>query len=307
MGCADGGDVVLTGHDRLHNLPGEFRIVRCRHCGLMRTNPRPTAETIGFYYPDDYGPYQCTRVDLSNVSARRFYSYLKRRGRTLLQLNTQCLPNLLPGRILEIGCASGSFMHEMAAKGWEVEGIEFSSHAAESARALGYPVYAGALESAPDPKKRYDLVVGWMVMEHLHDPVGALKKLHKWVKPGGWLAVSVPNAAALEFKFFKNAWYALQLPTHLYHYTPQTLGLVLQKGGWRMESLRHQRVLRNLVSSTGYLLQDKKIFLRSAEFLVNFPERAGMKGKMALYPFAYILSILGQTGRMTVWARRNDD
>ncbi len=121
------------------------------------------------------------------------------------------------------------------------------------------------------------------------------------------MAVSVPNAAALECKFFKNACYALQLPTHLYHYTPQTLGLVLNKGGWRMESLRHQRVLRNLVSSTGYLLRDKKIFLRSAEFLVNFPERAGMKGKMALYAFAYILSLLGQTGRMTVWARRNDD
>ncbi len=308
IGCDGGDDIVLSGHDRLHGLPGEFTLVRCRRCGLMRTNPRPTPETIGLYYPDDYGPYQGTRVDLSDVSSRRrAYSYLKRLGRAALQTNTQCLPDLPPGRMLEIGCASGSFMHEMAARGWEVEGVEFSSHAAESARALGYPVYAGALESAPDPGKPYDLVVGWMVMEHLHDPVGALRKLHKWVKPGGWLAVSVPNAAALEFRFFKTAWYALQLPTHLYHYTPRTLGLVLQKGGWRMEGLRHQRVIRNLVSSTGYLLQDRKKLLKLAELLVDFPERAGTKGKMALYPFAYILSLFGQTGRMTVWARRSDD
>ena len=54
--------IILTGHDRIHNLVGKFTIVKCRSCGLMRTNPRPTPDTIGFYYPDDYGPYIGTQI-----------------------------------------------------------------------------------------------------------------------------------------------------------------------------------------------------------------------------------------------------
>ena len=62
FGCPQNDEVVLTGHDLLHNLPGEFTVVKCRSCGLMRTNPRPTQETISFYYPDRYGSYLGTRV-----------------------------------------------------------------------------------------------------------------------------------------------------------------------------------------------------------------------------------------------------
>jgi hypothetical protein len=50
--------IILTGRGHLHNLPGEFTVVRCRSCSLMRTNPLPIPEKIGFYYPDDYGPYK---------------------------------------------------------------------------------------------------------------------------------------------------------------------------------------------------------------------------------------------------------
>ena len=41
LGCIKGDEIVLTGRDRLHDLPGEFTVVKCRSCGLMRTNPRP--------------------------------------------------------------------------------------------------------------------------------------------------------------------------------------------------------------------------------------------------------------------------
>src|SRR5436190_7312462 len=57
LGCAQADEPVLVARDRLHGRPGEFRVVRCRACGLMRTNPRPTAASIGRYYPDEYGPF----------------------------------------------------------------------------------------------------------------------------------------------------------------------------------------------------------------------------------------------------------
>ena len=45
---------LFSGPDRLLGLPGEFAVVRCTRCGLLRQNLRPTAETIDFYYPSAY-------------------------------------------------------------------------------------------------------------------------------------------------------------------------------------------------------------------------------------------------------------
>ena len=301
LGCLKSDEVVLTGRDLLHDLPGEFTVVKCRTCGLMRTNPRPTPKTIGFYYPDDYGPYIGTQVRQIKPTSR-IKNLLKLAVKRVFNLNATYVPSLVPGRLLEVGCASGAFMHQMAGQGWQVEGIEFSEKAAKAVAQLGYRVYAGPLELAPEPNEPFDLIVGWMVLEHLHDPIGGLKKLREWAKPDAWLVLSVPNTGSLEFRLFKNNWYALQLPTHLHHFTPETLRRVLLAGGWTLEKIHHQRVLNNLIASTGYVLRDKG-YVGLGQKLIGFPERAG-KWPYVLYPLAWLSSVFGQTGRMTIWARK---
>jgi len=302
LGCGESDEIVLTGCDLLHDLPGEFIVVKCRACGLMRTNPRPTSNTIGFYYPDNYGPYLGTQVpQAKSKRTSGIKTLLKPLMNRVFSFNTQRLPSLAPGRLLELGCASGSYLHQMAGQGWQVRGIEFSEKAAQAAAQLGYHVHAGQLETAPNPDQLFDLIVGWMVLEHLHDPLGCLKKLRQWAKPGAWLVLSVPNAGSLEFRLFKEKWYALQLPTHLHHFTPATIEEILAVSGWKLEKIHHQRVLSNLVASTGYVLRDKG-FARLGRTLIDFPERGGWM-VYALYPLAWLLSVFGQTGRMTVWAR----
>lgn len=305
LGCKGEDSVVLTGYDRLNHLPGAYNVVRCIDCGLMRTNPRPTPETMGFYYPDNYGPYRATRInpdrkDNGHLSFWRWWV------KSIFRFNTTRLPRLQPARVLEIGCASGAFLDKMFRKEWKVEGLEFSEIAAQSARSLGFPVYTGSVESAPDPEHLFSLVVGWMVLEHLHDPVLALQKLHHWVEPHGWLVLSVPNAGSVEFRIFRDRWYALHLPNHLYHYTPDSLSKVLEAGGWKTVRIFHQRILANFIASTGYWLQDHGILPRLSDKLVVLPESRGRLNYF-FYPLAYLLSIFGQTGRMTVWARKIDD
>jgi len=299
-GCRQDDERLFTAHDRLHDLPGDFDVVRCRGCGLIRTNPRPAPASMGFYYPDDYGPYMDSQV---HPGSRRFVDGLRRLYRALFPNHSQALPSLEPGRMLEVGSASGAYLAEMAAKGWQVQGIEFSESAAAHAREAGFPVYTGSVESAPDYAEPFDLVVGWMVVEHLHDPVGALSKLARWTRPDGWLAISVPNAGSSEFLLFKGAGYALHVPNHLYHFSPETLSALLDKSGWRMERVLHQRTVANWMGGIGYKLEDwgAPVWL-SAPFR-NYP---GPPGPMTilLFPLAWLLSIFGQTGRMTVWARR---
>lgn len=306
LGCSKNDGVVLTGRDLLHDLPGEFSVVKCQTCGLMRTSPRPTPETIGFYYPDNYGPYIGTRVSKATSRSQQFCGLkklLRPVFKWIFKFNTEILPQLPPGRLLEIGCASGAFLHKMAGQGWKVEGIEFSEKAAQAASALGYIVHVGSLEKASSPEEPYDLIVGWMVLEHLHDLIGDLIKLNEWSKPNAIMVLSVPNAASLEFKLFREKWFALQLPTHLYHFTPETLNQVLLAGGWVVERVFHQRVLTNLIVSIGYHLMEKG-YIKLGRKFVGLPEHAGY-WSFALYPFAWVMSALGQTGRMTIWAKKS--
>lgn len=302
LGCSENDKIILVGRDRIHNLPGEFTVVKCLSCGLMRTTPRPTPESIGNYYPDEYGPYLGTRMSQEKQQSPSVIKELLRPiVSRIFNFNTQPLPPLVPGRLLEVGCASGAFLHHMASIGWQVEGIEFSTTAAQAASQLGYRVHAGSLESAPKQGASFDLIVGWMVLEHLHDPIAGLKKLRECAKPGAWLVLSVPNTGSAEFQFFKDKWYALHLPNHLYHFSVESLEKVLQAGGWSLEKVFHQRVLHNLISSTGYILCEKG-YVRLGQSFIDFPERAG-RWVYAFYPISWLLSLFGQTGRMTIWAR----
>jgi len=302
LGCNKNDEVLVTGGDRLHNLPGNFNVLKCRECGLMRTQPRPTPESMSFYYPDEYGPYAGTRVeqrdDQKNAVLKKM---VKGISRSIFRFNTQKLPHLPPGRLLELGCASGSFLHKMALKGWEVQGIEISEKPAQAAIDSGYDVHIGALETAPAPDNTFDLIVGWMVLEHLHDPGKCLLKLREWANPEAWLVLSVPNAGSLEFKIFKDKWYSLHLPNHLYHFTPLTIEKMLLKNGWRVEKIFHQKVLGNLIASFGYVLHDNG-FKKIGNKFIGFPENSRCWNYI-LYPFALLLSLFGETGRMTVWAR----
>lgn len=50
--------IIFVGRDRLCKRDGEFSVVCCESCGMIFTNPRPTRETMGYFYPEDYDPYQ---------------------------------------------------------------------------------------------------------------------------------------------------------------------------------------------------------------------------------------------------------
>ena len=302
LGCPPGDRVVLRGWDRLHGLPGEFTVVRCGTCGLMRTDPRPGPETIGRFYPEEYGPYRDTLVgpDDGRASPTPRWKNLVRR---ILAPDTRQVPTVRVGRMLEVGCASGSFLFQMAQAGWEVSGIESSGAAATAARLLGYRMHAGTLDTAPNPDRPYDLIVGWMVLEHLPNPVQALRRLFAWSKPGGWLAMSVPDAGSLEFRVFRDAWYALDLPRHLFHFTRRTLGEVLRLGGWTVRRVLWHSNPNNLLHSLRYTCLDRG-WTPTANVLRQVID--GQQAPRVRLVLGRLLGLLHASGRMTIWAQRDE-
>jgi SAM-dependent methyltransferase len=294
-GCLAKDDLVLNGSDLLHHIPGEFSIYRCRHCGLERTTPRPTPDSIGVYYPADYGPYQPEAIT-GTGSKKVAKNWL----RGILGLRSRTLPPVLPGRMLEVGCSTGNYMEEARSAGWDVEGIEFSSDAAAVARSKGFAVHIGAIEQVESFRRDYDVITAWMVLEHLHEPVTALRKLRSWIKPGGYLVALVPSAESLSRTMFGARSYDLQLPTHLYHYTPKTIGILLDKAGWRLERVFWQRNCMTILHSFEIWANERK---NSKLAMLARWIRIGKLSIPIRILLNLLLGLMRQSGRIEIWAR----
>jgi SAM-dependent methyltransferase len=261
----------------------------------MRTNPRPSAGTIGAYYPDHYQPYAST-ADPVLVSQ----SAVKRTLRRWLGLEARRLPAVTPGRAVEIGCASGSYLQQMRREGWVVEGIEFSESAAGQARAQGLQVATGSVETSSPGTLPVDLVVAWMVLEHLHEPVAALRRIRSWVRPDGYLVGSVPVHGGLFLRIFGGASYDLHLPNHLYHFTAQSLRRLLSLAGWRLERIVWQRNPNTLLWTLEYIATDRRwnTFVAVVRWLRVAPAAATLRILLG-----WILGITRTSGRIEFTAR----
>lgn len=302
-GCLRDDRVVLVGRDRLHDLPGQFQVVHCNSCGLMRTNPRPTPATIGYYYPPDYSPY----IDSIPGKARRkrrkdsWHRRLRQRIRRAIGIqDPRELPLQAPGRLLEVGCASGAFLARAASEGWTASGIEFSDEAAQRARAAGFDVIGTAIEDAPPPAEKYDVIVGWMVFEHLHHPERTFRRIREWVRDDGWLVMSVPDAGAADFRLFGPRWYALHLPGHMTHFTARTLPPLLHDCGWEVVHRFWQRNPNNFLHSLRYWAQDTGR-PRLARLLKDIVKRKRLRWMHRA--LGTLMAITRQSGRMVVWAK----
>lgn len=303
LGCAKDDREILRGFDRINGISGEFTVVRCNHCELMRTNPRPTPETIGAYYPSDYGPYLGTIARSNTATPSRLASSAKK----FIDFRCDTIPDLKPGYALEFGCASGSYLQKLGAAGWTAVGIEFAPSAADRARGLGFEVHVGAIETVSLPPSKFGLVVAWMVLEHLHQPVTVLKCLHAATTKDAWLAISVPNCASPSFSKFLGNWFPLQLPNHLFHFTPDSLRKILDAGGWEIKRCMQQRIMIDWMLSTALARLSLNPESRWAKVVLGLPNgRAGLLLNLILYPFALIASSFGAGTRMTVWAQRKD-
>jgi len=192
---------------------------------------------------------------VQSKETKGLFGWIKRK----LAINDKVLPSIIDGRLLEFGCANGNYLFEMKKKGWEVEGIEYSQSAAQTAIDRGISVEVASIESAQPRDKKYDVVVAWMVMEHLHDPVYALRKIRGWVVSDGYFVFSIPNSNSIARKLFKDLSYDLHLPNHLYHYSDKTIVTLLEGCGWELVSIRWQdnaftflRSLKRFLEAKGY-------------------------------------------------------
>ena len=288
---ADNFDVLIAhGRDRRHDLPGDFRLVKCRQCNLVYLNPRPTAEALGAYYPQDYAPY------VQRGLFGRLTRWLRRREASALRRSLSA-----GTEVLEVGSAAGDLMVPLRDAGFRVTGVELSDHAAATARTMHQlDVHTGTLADAPLVEESFDAVIMRNVIEHVPDPKGDLERAASLLRPGGLLVLRTDNVASLDARLFRSLWYGFDFPRHLTLFSPASLTAYVRSVGLEVTHIQYSLVPTHWIMSLRYWVSERST-IAPLRRLIS-PRNPLLLG--AGLAIAAIQTVVHNSGRFVVHARK---
>lgn len=212
-----------------------YSIHECRVCTNAFLAPQPDDKTL-------YQLYKTGEYRLSD--GRRFHAGIER-VITLFRLRQVRRIKRLksPGTILDIGCGRGYFLHLMQKSGWTVKGVELNNETASYASDVyGIPV-STSLDFAPES---FDVITINHVLEHIPNPLELLAACRELLHPEGILIIAVPNLDSLQSRIGGAAWFHLDIPRHLFHFSENGLRQLLLKHGYRIKGVRRIDVEQDL-------------------------------------------------------------
>ena len=220
--CAICGADAWTPHLRrlVDHLSGErFDVDRCSGCGILATRPPPPPGQVERYYPPRY-----------RGNRHSFTGGF--RDRLRCRAIEGCFPRGFRGRLLDVGCGSGTFARLMRARGWDVAATEIDGPTVDRLRTDGIdakrPADAEADGFGGGP---FDAVTCWHVLEHVVDPAHLVGWVATQLVPGGAFQATVPNVACWQARLFGRRWMHLDVPRHRHHFTPTTFASLLAGAG----------------------------------------------------------------------------
>jgi SAM-dependent methyltransferase len=204
------------------------RFVRCARCGLERIDPQPTDATLakiyGAHYYDAWGLHD-DETTVRDLKRRTFTSILSRLG----------VP--APGaRLIDCGAATGFLMEVAEGLGYRPYGVELSEFGAtEIGRRFGADrAFCGELEAAEfadAPRGSFDVVTMCDLIEHVRDPEAALREALAFLRPGGALVITTPDAGSWSRRVLGQGWLHYKIE-HLFYFSKPTIRSLLGRAGF---------------------------------------------------------------------------
>jgi 2-polyprenyl-3-methyl-5-hydroxy-6-metoxy-1,4-benzoquinol methylase len=200
-------------------------IVECQRCGMVSSVPRLAPEEILERYTE--------------VVDEEYFGEEEGRRELFSWVLSVIDDFFVPGRrLFEIGSNVGLFLDAARARGWQASGIEPSRWAVEVGRKrFRVDLEEGALEQLDRPGGSADAVVMLDVLEHLVDPLDALRRVRPLLDDDGMLVLSTINLTGLHARVRRARWPWLIRP-HLHYFTPSTLQAILEEAGFKMVDWR---------------------------------------------------------------------
>lgn len=211
----------------LGDVGGEFVLSRCDSCGLVWDSPMPDAKLLDEAYQQDYYGSQTKKFN-PIIEAWTRYSG-RSRARALLDMHGKADASQ---RVLDIGCGRGVLLAGFQQLGVDALGIERPGS--------GFDAIDGvetlSLDELVSQGRKFDVIVLWHVLEHLPEPEQMLEQIKLLLDDGGSLFVEVPNFGSLQSRLFKKHWFHLDVPRHLFHFTPAALKQKLSDHNFKTEA-----------------------------------------------------------------------
>jgi len=271
------GKDLLLGASGLH-----FPYMRCANCDLIFLSERPTTESIGMFYPENYHPYSKpvqfdTSLKERSAPERLFEGVEIRlvenlRKRLMKFLERKYPDDVIPAMqrfsrtprrgalLLDFGCGSSWMLNRFRELKWATIGMDFNETIVEQVRKDGHRGILVCNEGwAEIDDGSVDAVRMNHVLEHLYDPRPTLSNLLAKMTAGGRIHIAVPNPRGLSALLFRSKWFSLEAPRHVMLYSPKGLGKLLSDTGFVDVKVFHERTSKDLARSLGYCLRDLHI------------------------------------------------
>ncbi len=222
--------------------PIEWELVQDPESGLIYLSPRPDENDIAAYYPESsYDPHLSATI--KKTFREKLYLFLRTIAleRKASLIETSGPPLSLNSKILEIGCSSGELLETLRRRNsLTVEnsiGFEKNMHPASHARNTFDLTIYNTDFCDNSLAERFDRIVFWHTLEHLHRINETLDKASGCLAINGTMVIALPNAGSLDATLYGRHWVAWDAPRHLYHFTPATLGKLLNRHGLEITSM----------------------------------------------------------------------
>ncbi|MGH9076848.1 MAG: class I SAM-dependent methyltransferase [Acidimicrobiales bacterium] len=208
----------------------EVTFRRCPTCRTELINPRPSASWLTSHY-ERLGRRYFLDPDklLSDFHAERYCV-------------EQVLLEGLGGRLIDVGCSTGSFVKVAQDQGFEASGIDIDGPAVEfGRRELGLPLQQGDVTAGRIPGEGFDVVTLWATLEHLAQPGPFLDECARLLRPCGAMLLTVPNGRAMTCRLLgrRNRGVCVE---HLNYFTADNLSRLLRDHGFEVDLVMTRKI-----------------------------------------------------------------
>ena len=234
-----------------------LRFVKCSQCRLVFQNPRFTRDTLAKYFSSSFFIKDADSPDSSLEDLLGYFDYeawdasYKRTAGLRLKRIRRFVPP--PGRLLEIGTATGSFLDEARQAGYDVRGVDLSARFAEVARRrYGLTIDVDFIEDIDLPRAHYDVVCNFGGVSCWRDPIKALKNIRSSLKSRGVLILNHPNGDGIVAKLY-GARYPEFNHASLTIFSNRTMRRCLTEAGFHIVASENERQFASFGRIVTYL------------------------------------------------------